>query len=230
MPYGIDLQEFSALVAKQSVIIVCEMIRYPFCMTCKHRLPPKFSTGLRCLAFTEGIPKEILVGGVSHKEPYPNDGGYIYEYQDLKDRPYQRKEMEELLDTDDAEYLPYVIRVISDEELNPWGEALVVGFINHPIDYVKREAIEAVGIMAREMYPFQKSLLLPVLEKLLAERKGKHWYLAVWTACQLEVFLEWQLNAKALSDEENKNSPIDHPSYEGALMYSGISSRKRHKP
>jgi hypothetical protein len=44
------------------------------CHTCKRR----YSNGMDCQAFPEGIPLIILVGDHVHTEPYPGDGGLTY--------------------------------------------------------------------------------------------------------------------------------------------------------
>lgn len=45
------------------------------CVTCKRKSP----FGPSCAAFPDGIPDEILDGTNRHTEPYPGDGGLIYE-------------------------------------------------------------------------------------------------------------------------------------------------------
>lgn len=35
--------------------------------------------GLRCLAFPDGIPPEILSGEVDHSEPHPGDNDYRFD-------------------------------------------------------------------------------------------------------------------------------------------------------
>lgn len=44
------------------------------CPTCKH-----YRGRLKCAAFPDGIPEEILTGEVSHTEPYDGDNGIQYE-------------------------------------------------------------------------------------------------------------------------------------------------------
>jgi len=51
------------------------------CSDCKHR------TVLRCKAFPDGIPKELLNGRWDHREPYPGDNGFLYEPSDPM-KPY----------------------------------------------------------------------------------------------------------------------------------------------
>ena len=52
----------------------------PMCMKCKY-----FSireNTLRCDAFPEGIPDEIILGGVEHTKPYKGDNGIQFEKAD----------------------------------------------------------------------------------------------------------------------------------------------------
>ena len=44
------------------------------CTTCTHALP-----GLRCTAFPQGIPDEILDGENLHTKPFKGDNGIRYE-------------------------------------------------------------------------------------------------------------------------------------------------------
>jgi hypothetical protein len=46
------------------------------CIECK-RL--KITKGVRCEAFPEGIPDEIITGEHDHTEPYPGDNGIRFE-------------------------------------------------------------------------------------------------------------------------------------------------------
>ena len=45
------------------------------CQTCMNRSRILLN---RCVAFPDGIPQPILLGEVSHKVPYPGDGGIEY--------------------------------------------------------------------------------------------------------------------------------------------------------
>lgn len=44
------------------------------CHTCRHRRGV-----FTCKAFPQRIPDEILIGEVSHTEPYPGDNGVVFE-------------------------------------------------------------------------------------------------------------------------------------------------------
>jgi len=44
------------------------------CVMCRH-----YRGGLRCAAFPDGIPGDILTGTVNHEEPYEGDGGIRFE-------------------------------------------------------------------------------------------------------------------------------------------------------
>jgi len=50
----------------------------PICYSCKHF--DHFGVGFRCAAYPFGIPREIIMGDIDHKEPYFNDNGIQYEY------------------------------------------------------------------------------------------------------------------------------------------------------
>ena len=47
---------------------------YPQCFRCVH-----YRGEMRCAAFPEGIPAEIVQGKHNHREPYPGDNGIRYE-------------------------------------------------------------------------------------------------------------------------------------------------------
>jgi hypothetical protein len=54
------------------------MIVFPDCVTCIH-LDRKRKGNLFCKAFPDGGPKEIDLGDVKHRAPYPGDHGIQYE-------------------------------------------------------------------------------------------------------------------------------------------------------
>lgn len=47
----------------------------PICMVCKHRAP----RGLKCKAFPDRIPDDIIFGRSLHRTPYPGDRGIQFE-------------------------------------------------------------------------------------------------------------------------------------------------------
>jgi hypothetical protein len=54
----------------------------PICLIdCKH-FNWKDKEKNSCLAFPDGIPKEILISKVTHDKPYPGDRGIQYEPKD----------------------------------------------------------------------------------------------------------------------------------------------------
>lgn len=48
------------------------------CRSCKH-LDREKPRSKRCAAFPDGIPMEICATRRAHREPYPGDGGIVYE-------------------------------------------------------------------------------------------------------------------------------------------------------
>jgi hypothetical protein len=56
------------------------------CPSCQWLTPTsKGNQGLKCLAFPEGIPKEIQSGEIDHSKPVEGDGGIVYHEDVMKD-------------------------------------------------------------------------------------------------------------------------------------------------
>jgi hypothetical protein len=51
------------------------MIAIPNCIYCRHSRLPESKT---CIAFPEGIPREIFMGERTHRKPYPGDHGILF--------------------------------------------------------------------------------------------------------------------------------------------------------
>ena len=49
------------------------------CLTCKHIDRENIRI---CKAFPKGIPSPIVMGGINHDKPFPNDNGIRYEPND----------------------------------------------------------------------------------------------------------------------------------------------------
>lgn len=55
------------------------MLKVILCAKCKHfdKASPRLKR--TCVAFPDGIPKEILMGDFDHQEPHPLDNGITFE-------------------------------------------------------------------------------------------------------------------------------------------------------
>ncbi|NPV80734.1 MAG: hypothetical protein HPY52_10740 [Firmicutes bacterium] len=53
----------------------------PICMVCKHLE----REGLKCKAFPDKIPDDIIFGRSLHRDPYPGDHGIQFEAKNEKD-------------------------------------------------------------------------------------------------------------------------------------------------
>ncbi len=51
----------------------------PICLQCKHYDKSEDRETIRCDAFPDGIPDEILYTGFIHTNPYPGDNGIRFE-------------------------------------------------------------------------------------------------------------------------------------------------------
>ncbi|SFT73294.1 hypothetical protein SAMN02910340_02084 [Methanosarcina thermophila] len=50
----------------------------PICFECKHFIDEEGP--MRCEAFPDGIPEDIVLGDNDHKKPYPRDNGIQFEH------------------------------------------------------------------------------------------------------------------------------------------------------
>lgn len=120
------------------------MIRLCSCVTCTHLHPVRFGKRYTCDAFPAGVLDDILFGRNSHTQPYPGDNGI--QFEDKGFAPPTQSELQELLDQNDEELVPYVLRVAANrvnETINrEWAKELILKYENHPNELVRREAAE----------------------------------------------------------------------------------------
>ena len=63
------------------------------CRMCKHEHPPTRGMRRTCVAFPEGIPREILGNNHLHEQPYEGDNGILFELREGADPgPYKTYE------------------------------------------------------------------------------------------------------------------------------------------
>jgi hypothetical protein len=58
--------------------------KYPQCINCSH-FDFESLEAMRCKAFPDGIPEDILMNCRDHREPYPGDSGICYRPDDPED-------------------------------------------------------------------------------------------------------------------------------------------------
>lgn len=59
------------------------------CAFCAHFFRPRsqrFTGGIKCEAFPNGIPFDIYNGNVDHRKPYPGDSGIQFEPREVPSR------------------------------------------------------------------------------------------------------------------------------------------------
>lgn len=61
----------------------------PICVDCVHFIKGDGNPGLRCKAFTDGIPDEIIFGEADHHKPFKGDNGIRFE--PIPKAPNERK-------------------------------------------------------------------------------------------------------------------------------------------
>lgn len=87
---GLDPARFFYVTSKEEETSRMTTIDPPICFTCKHLHDPDTYPHLKCAAFPDGIPKQILYHDADHRKPYPGDQGIRFEpvgKNDKKRRP-----------------------------------------------------------------------------------------------------------------------------------------------
>jgi hypothetical protein len=59
------------------------MLTIPMCVFCRHR-PLRIDQPLSCLAFPDGIPRDILELQLDHRRAFPGDHGVQFEARDAE--------------------------------------------------------------------------------------------------------------------------------------------------
>jgi hypothetical protein len=62
----------------------------PICLGCR-RFVVADREPLTCDAFPSGIPEAIIMNGADHREPYPGDGGSLFDPVDAQAARYARE-------------------------------------------------------------------------------------------------------------------------------------------
>lgn len=58
----------------------------PICVDCVHFITGDDKEGLRCAAYPDGIPDEILFGDADHTKPYKGDNGIRFQSKDKAEK------------------------------------------------------------------------------------------------------------------------------------------------
>ncbi len=172
------------------------MIRFLQCASCTHLHPVRYGKGYSCTAFPDGIPHAIVYGEVSHRDFYSGDQGITYQ---KSTKSYERDQVEKIIKLADPELLPYAIRSASIYEVNKWSQDLCLHFAQHPIEYVRAEALHGLARLARKRFHLDRQLVEPVIRSALSESESSTaWAAGLTAALAAEEMLEWDMDAREL--------------------------------